>query len=734
MTLNAGTVYVDVKPDTSDMTSPSGGLSAGMKIAGAVAAGAFVASWAAHKVGPFVADSIAEASSISESTSKLKKVFGESAASVLKFSKTTDTALGQSQAAAMESAGVYGNLFRAIGLGEKPAADMSIKLTGLASDLASFNNTDVETAFMALRAGLVGETEPLRKFGVNMNDATLKAQAMKMGLIESTEDALEPAVKAQAAYALILNQTKLAQGDFADTSMGMANQQRILSAQMDSVKAKVGKALIPAYEGILQLVTGSLMPALKGLAKDAGPMLKTFGDGLQGVAALLVKGDFTKQLGKAFNLSEDSSTVATLLRMREAVIAFFTDFRKSIGNVDPGKVFGQIVEAVKTLGPKLKELSDSSGTGLSDTISVFGVVIKFAAKHVDLLAKALPALVAGFILYKTVQAASNVVAVASPALKIADVVASRRLASANLELAAAVRAQSSSTVASTGTTTANTAARSGGILATLRGTAALIAQKVAMVATSAATKAAAAAQWLLNVAMTANPIGLIIAGVIALIAVIVLIVVKVKPVREFLLKVWKVIAAAAVKAWEWIKAGAIKLFGFLRTIVVTYIAIFRLVWGKIIGVVKAVFDKVWGVVKGAWNRIKAVFDGAKAFYGGIFDTALEAAKTAFNAIASVWNSTVGKLSFHAPDWVPGIGGKGWDVPDIPMLAEGGIVTQPTLALIGEAGPEAVVPLGKGGGILGGQTIRIVDSNLGIVMRGVVEDDKRYLEGAGRMHR
>jgi hypothetical protein len=50
------------------------------------------------------------------------------------------------------------------------------------------------------------------------------------------------------------------------------------------------------------------------------------------------------------------------------------------------------------------------------------------------------------------------------------------------------------------------------------------------------------------------------------------------------------------------------------------------------------------------------------------------------------------LSFSIPDWVPKIGGKGFDVPDIPMLANGGIVTSPTLALIGERGPEAVIPL------------------------------------------
>jgi hypothetical protein len=83
-------------------------------------------------------------------------------------------------------------------------------------------------------------------------------------------------------------------------------------------------------------------------------------------------------------------------------------------------------------------------------------------------------------------------------------------------------------------------------------------------------------------------------------------------------------------------------------------------------------------------------------------------KAAFRAVAGLWNSTVGKLSFKVPSWVPGIGGSGFDVPDIPMLAQGGIVTGPQLAMIGESGPEAVIPLSKLGsmGFGGGGNITV----------------------------
>jgi hypothetical protein len=85
-------------------------------------------------------------------------------------------------------------------------------------------------------------------------------------------------------------------------------------------------------------------------------------------------------------------------------------------------------------------------------------------------------------------------------------------------------------------------------------------------------------------------------------------------------------------------------------------------------------------------------DGAK-----LMAAAIEAPfKLVFNTIAGFWNNTLGKISFEIPSWVPGgIGGKGFSFPTITPLATGGIVTSPTLALIGERGPEAVVPLGAG---------------------------------------
>jgi len=133
-------------------------------------------------------------------------------------------------------------------------------------------------------------------------------------------------------------------------------------------------------------------------------------------------------------------------------------------------------------------------------------------------------------------------------------------------------------------------------------------------------------------------------------------------------------------------------------------------------VVDSVFKFIKGAVTGSIDVIKGYFSTLLGFYKGIF-----------NGIASLWNNTVGKLSFKVPSWVPGFGGKGFEVPNIPMLANGGIVTGPTLAMIGEAGPEAVIPLSKMDS-MGGNNVTIQVSSAD--PQAVVDALRRYMRTNG----
>ena len=219
------------------------------------------ATFAASQVAAFAKQSVMAASNMEESLSKVRVVFGEGAAEVEAFGKSAAQNLGISNQAALEAAGTYGNLFQAFGLGQGEAQKMSTNLVQLAADMASFNNTSIDQAITALRSGLSGETEPLKRFGVALSEVRLKEEALRMGLIKTTSGTLPVAIKSQAAYSLILKDTALAQGDYARTADGTANTMKTLQAKMEDAKVALGQALMPAFRALLKVVE-LLIPVL----------------------------------------------------------------------------------------------------------------------------------------------------------------------------------------------------------------------------------------------------------------------------------------------------------------------------------------------------------------------------------------------------------------------------------------------------------------------------------------
>jgi len=178
---------------------------------------------------------------------------------------------------------------------------------------------------------------------------------------------------------------------------------------------------------------------------------------------------------------------------------------------------------------------------------------------------------------------------------------------------------------------------------------------------------------------------LVVGGAIAGIATAILAV-------NFAMKAW----TAATTAFTAVQAAfnAVMALNPIFLMVALFVAV-----GAALVVLQMKFNIFGKVFEAVGNTASTVFDGIKAGFAGVVTAVsgyvnglVAVYKGLFNGIATVWNNTVGKLSFKIPGWVPGIGGAGFDVPDIPMLANGGIVNSPTLAMIGEKGPEAVVPL------------------------------------------
>lgn len=241
------------------------GLRGAVLTAGTAFLGATVAFQAAAK-------SIQAATDTNEELNKSTEVFGESSQQIKDFAETTASSLGISNVEALRATGIFGNLFRSINIGTPAAAEMSEALVRLAADLASFNNADPGQVLENLRSGLVGEPEPLRKFGIFLSQARAQQEALNASGKESVKQLTQQEI-VQARFNIILRDSVLAQGDFARTSESLANQTRILKAEVGDLGAQIGSALIPP----LTFLTSTLVDGVQtmGLAADAAGDLAT---------------------------------------------------------------------------------------------------------------------------------------------------------------------------------------------------------------------------------------------------------------------------------------------------------------------------------------------------------------------------------------------------------------------------------------------------------------------------
>ena len=209
---------------------------------------------AAAAIGTFtsvISPAIKAASDFQEATSKVNVVFGRASKSVKDFANDAARNLGQSKQAVLDAAGTFGTFGKAAGLAGDDLSTFTTDFVTLSTDLASFNNTSPEEAVLAIGAALRGESEPLRRYGVLLNDAVLKQEAMTLGIYDG-KGALTSQQKVLAAQAAIYKQTNDAQGDFMRTSDGLANSQRTLKAVFEDAKVALGQAFLKQAETATQ--------------------------------------------------------------------------------------------------------------------------------------------------------------------------------------------------------------------------------------------------------------------------------------------------------------------------------------------------------------------------------------------------------------------------------------------------------------------------------------------------
>jgi phage-related protein len=234
-------------------------------------------------LGAFAKSAVGAASDFEESIAAVGEVFGSAAGGIEEFAKSGASALGQSQTQILSAARQFGIYGQAAGLAGEANVQFAKDLVSLATDVASFNNVSVDEAILAIGSGLRGEAEPLRRFGVLLDDATLRAKALELGIVNTTKQALTPQNKILAANALIFEQTATQQGDFARTSDGLANSQRILAAQFENLKITAGAALAPAFGTLVK----ALVPVIEALGPVMTQVLAALAPALTSLAGIL---------------------------------------------------------------------------------------------------------------------------------------------------------------------------------------------------------------------------------------------------------------------------------------------------------------------------------------------------------------------------------------------------------------------------------------------------------------
>jgi hypothetical protein len=211
------------------------------------------------------------ASNLNEAINASSVVFGDAAQKIQSFAKTAAESTGLSAESVNQMGAQMGALLLNMGLDENTAAEQTINLTKRAADMASIFNTDVSDAFLAVQAGLRGETEPLRRFGVDVSDAAVKAYALSTGLIEAGDE-MDNQTKITARMALIYEQTNKIAGDFVNTSDGLANSARIQAARWQNFKAELGTKLLPVVQTFQQLFMKLASTVLPKVLAALGPV------------------------------------------------------------------------------------------------------------------------------------------------------------------------------------------------------------------------------------------------------------------------------------------------------------------------------------------------------------------------------------------------------------------------------------------------------------------------------
>lgn len=734
-TESVGQIGLDLVVNQNQFDRQMRGITNIASKAGNILAGAF----AIKKITEFTSACLDLGSDLAEVQNVVDVTFSKMNEQVNNFAQNAVFQFGLSETMAKQYTGTFGAMAKAFGFVESEAYAMSTTLTGLAGDVASFYNITQGEAYTKLKSVFTGETESLKDLGVVMTQTALDQFALANGYGKTTAKMTEQE-KVALRYAFVQQQLSLAQGDFARTSDSWANQVRILKLQFDSLRASLGQGFIAALTPVIKVIN-TIMGKLVQLANVFSAFMKRlFGvksDSSSGIGA--VASDVSSATNAMDNLSNSTSGVGSaakkaakeikgLMGIDEINTISSTGSDSDSGSGDSSGIgnigmddwdFSQQEKATDGLLSKVEVFADK-------VRNIFKNISNFIKKHKEIILSIIGGLVSGIIAFFI---AGNWGAITGA---IASVIGWIELIPTALGLAGLA----------------------------LTTPAALIAGAVAVVTTaflylwqtSDSFRNALINGW--NALVSAlTPYFKAIMGALKLVGDFLVTVLKpilfllwdawctvvdnivkvtmslwtncIAPVVKFLGECLKKIIDGLNEIWQAWKPTIEKIGEILIVIwnnclkpVINwlgneFIQAFRNVGNYIKPILESLkimfgglIDFIVGVFTGNWQK---AWQGVQNIFRGIFDGLTNIAKKPLNAIIDAINAMIRGLNkIKLPNWIPGFGGMGINIPTIPKLAKGGIVDAPTIAMVGEAGKEAVMPLENNTGWITDLAAKVAD--------------------------
>ena len=306
---------------TKSVNNSLGGLKSMLgKIAIAAAA-----AFSIKKLIDFGKQSIETASDLQEVQNVVDTAFGESKQKMEDFANTAVETYGISKLTAKQTGSTFMAMASGMGIANDNASDMSVSLTGLSADMASFYNVQQDVAGTALKSVFTGETETLKQFGIVMTDANLQAYALSQGITKDTS-AMTQAEKVQLRYNYVMQQTQLAQGDFAKTSDSWANQTRMLSEKWKEFGGTIGTVLMNIALPAVKTLNGVMTQLISLASQAAQAIADVFGIEMSTASSAASVADSTAET--ATDYSDIAQSAEDTEKSQENQLASFDHMNK----------------------------------------------------------------------------------------------------------------------------------------------------------------------------------------------------------------------------------------------------------------------------------------------------------------------------------------------------------------------------------------------------------------------